>query len=295
MPFDPKEYLNHLSREHDPRATPDTSSTRDSVAMSTLLQIVDHLRGNNGCPFDRKQTVKGLLSDLKDELYELEESLEDGDLHNLSKEMGDLFIILFMTRRILWETTGVSLGEILDGASLKMVTRHPHVFETPDPEKSLEAIWETWEERKRTEAVHKDRRSVLDGVPRTMPALQVAAKIGQKASRVGFDWPDNTSVIHKIEEELAEIQAATSEGVERLSEEIGDLLFAVAQFSRLSGIRPEEALAEANKKFKGRFASMEDHATKENRTLASLSPEEWERLWSAAKETAVTSERKERP
>ncbi len=289
MVFDPKTYLSHISREHDSRATPVTSSTQDTAAVSTLLQIVDHLRGDNGCPFDRKQTLKALLSDLKDEIYELEESLEDDDLHNLSKEMGDLFIILFMARRILWEKTGVTLGEILDGASLKMVSRHPHVFESPDPQKSLEAIWETWEERKRTEAGHQDRRSVLDGIPRTMPALQSAAKIGQKAGRVGFDWPNSNAVIHKIEEELAEIHAATSEGTARLAEEVGDLLFAVAQFARLSGIHPEEALAAANNKFKGRFSSMENQARRENRSLSSLSPTEWERLWNAAKEAPMTS------
>jgi Protein containing tetrapyrrole methyltransferase domain and MazG-like (predicted pyrophosphatase) domain len=181
------------------------------------------------------------------------------------------------------------LGEILDGASLKMVSRHPHVFESPDPQKSLEAIWETWEERKRTESGHQDRRSVLDGIPRTMPALQSAAKIGQKAGRVGFDWPNSSAVIHKIEEELAEIHAAISEGTARLAEEIGDLLFAVAQFARLSGIHPEDALAAANNKFKGRFSSMENQARRENRSLSSLSPTEWERLWNAAKEAPMTS------
>ena len=283
MTFDPKEYLSNIAREADPRAVPVTADPRDTTAVLTLLRIVDHLRGDNGCPFDRKQTLKGLLSDLKDEVYELEESLEDGDLHNLSREMGDVFLILFMARRILWEKTTVSLGEILDGASLKMVSRHPHVFESPDPEKSLEAIWETWEEKKRAEAVHQDRRSVLDGIPRTMPALQASARLGQKAGRVGFDWTSSQSVLDKVEEECAEIRAATSEGPARLAEEIGDMLFAMAQFARLSGVRPEEALAEANKKFKRRFISMEEQATRESRALSSLSPEEWARLWENAK------------
>ena len=283
MTFDPKEYLSNIAREADPRAVPVTADPRDTTAVLTLLRIVDHLRGDNGCPFDRKQTLKGLLSDLKDEVYELEESLEDGDLHNLSREMGDVFLILFMARRILWEKTTVSLGEILDGASLKMVSRHPHVFESPDPQKSLEAIWETWEEKKRAEAVHQDRRSVLDGIPRTMPALQASARLGQKAGRVGFDWTSSQSVLDKVEEECAEIRAATSEGPARLAEEIGDMLFAMAQFARLSGVRPEEALAEANKKFKRRFISMEEQATRESRALSSLSPEEWARLWENAK------------
>ena len=283
MTFDPKEYLSNIAREADPRAVPVTADPRDATAVLTLLRIVDHLRGDNGCPFDRKQTLKGLLSDLKDEVYELEESLEDGDLHNLSREMGDVFLILFMARRILWEKTTVSLGEILDGASLKMVSRHPHVFESPDPQKSLEAIWETWEEKKRAEAVHQDRRSVLDGIPRTMPALQASARLGQKAGRVGFDWTSSQSVLDKVEEECAEIRAATSEGPARLAEEIGDMLFAMAQFARLSGVRPEEALAEANKKFKRRFISMEEQATRESRALSSLSPEEWARLWENAK------------
>ncbi len=291
MAFDPETILARLSREADIRALPVTVSESDPVCVRSLLRIVDHLRGENGCPFDKKQTLEGLLSDLKDEIFELEESLDEGDLPNVAREMGDLFLILFMFRRILWERTGVTLGEILDGSSRKMISRHPHVFEHPEPGKSLEAIWETWEEKKRAEAPHQDRRSILDGIPRTMPSLQTAAKLGQKAGRVGFDWPDASAVLSKISEEIAEIRSASSEGPERLKEEIGDLLFAVVQFSRCSGIRPEEALTAANRKFRRRFSFMEERASREGRPLASLSPADWESLWETAKNEESLTER----
>lgn len=291
MAFDPETILSSLSREADIRALPVTLSESDPVSVRSLLRVVDHLRGESGCPFDRKQTLEGLLSDLKDEIFELEESLEEDDLPNVAREMGDLFVILFMFRRILWERTGVTLGEILDGTSRKMISRHPHVFERPEPGKSLEAIWETWEEKKRAEAPHHDRRSILDGIPRTMPSLQTAAKLGQKAGRVGFDWPDAAAVLSKAEEEVAEIRSASAEGPERLKEEIGDLLFAVVQFSRLSGIRPEEALTAANRKFRRRFSFMEERASREGRPLSGLSPDDWENLWNMAKKEESSPER----
>ncbi|MCL4485925.1 MAG: nucleoside triphosphate pyrophosphohydrolase [Nitrospirae bacterium] len=283
MTFDPTRYLETLSDTPDTRARPLTESPEDLRGFRRLSRIVDHLRGENGCPFDRKQTLAALVSDLKDEIFELEESVQKEDHDNIAREMGDLFVILFMARRILWERSGQSLGGILDKAAHKMVSRHPHVFETHTPEKSLEAIWETWEEKKRKEPEHRDRTSVLDGIPLTMPALTVAAKQGQKAGRVGFDWPSAEGVIPKVLEEWQEVLEARQEGSERLSEEIGDLLFVLAQFARLSGIRPEEALASANRKFKDRFQSMERAASEKGLPLSSLTAEQWENLWESAK------------
>ncbi len=281
--FEPERYLDSISESPDSRAHPLTESPEDLRGLRRLSRIVDHLRGENGCPFDRKQTLAALVSDLKDEIYELEESVEKEDHVNIAREMGDLFVILFMARRILWEHSGESLGAIMSRASLKMVSRHPHVFEAPTPGKSLAAIWETWEEKKRKEPGHRDRESVLDGIPQTMPSLAAASKLGQKAGRVGFDWTTADAVVEKIFEEWDEVQRARKEGIDRLSEEIGDLLFVLAQFARLSGIRPEEALHRANRKFRDRFHVMEQEAESQGLPLASLTPDQWEGLWQESK------------
>ncbi len=286
MNFDPSRYLESLPETPDTRSLPLTETPEDLRGFRRLSRVVDHLRGENGCPFDRKQTLSALVSDLKDEIFELEESVLKDDHENIAREMGDLFVILFMARRILWERSGQSLGGILDGAARKMVSRHPHVFESPSPDKSLEAIWETWEEKKRKEPEHRDRTSVLDGIPLTMPALSIAAKQGQKAGRVGFDWSSADAVIPKVLEEWQEVLEAREEGPERLSEELGDLLFVLAQFARLSGIRPEEALTSANRKFRDRFHFMEREAAARGLPLSSLSAEQWESLWEESKKSS---------
>lgn len=283
MRFDNSRYLASLPDSPDTRAVPRTEEPGDPAAVRRLSMIVDHLRGDFGCPFDRKLTLEALVSDLKDEVFELEEAVLKKETGNIAKEMGDLFLILFMARRILWDQSGISLGSILDSAAAKMVTRHPHVFEEHNPEKTLEAIWETWEETKRKEPEHRDRQSVMDGIPATMPALSVAAKQGQKASRVGFDWATPDAVLSKVEEEWQEILDARTQGPERLAEEIGDMFFALAQYSRHMGIRPEEALARANRKFRDRFSSMEQAASVRNIRLSELDPAGWESLWNAAK------------
>ena len=289
--FDPARYLETLPESPDQRALPSTESADDLRGFLRLFRIIDHLRGNNGCPFDQNQTLSHLISDLKDEIFELEESVQTEDLPNIAREMGDLFIILFMARRILWEKSGVSLGDIFNGSARKMVSRHPHVFESHTPDKSLESIWETWEAKKRKEPEHTNRSSVLDGIPRTMPALTVAAKQGQKAGRVGFDWPSADAVEPKILEEWQEVLEARHEGIDRLTEEVGDLLFVLAQFARLSGIRPEEALTRANRKFRHRFHFMEREAAARGVSLSSLTPSQWEALWEESKaHTAVDKE-----
>ncbi|MEC4682563.1 MAG: nucleoside triphosphate pyrophosphohydrolase [Nitrospirota bacterium] len=283
MPFDPVRYLETILAAPDSRATPRTDDPSDCPALQRLVMIIDHLRGEYGCPFDKKQTLSALVCDLKDEIFELEESILKNDSASASREIGDLFLILLMARRILWEENHVTMGRILGDAALKMVSRHPHVFEEHLPDKSLEAIWETWEEKKRKEPEHKDRTSVLDGIPVTMPALSIASKQGQKAGRVGFDWKSADEVASKVEEEWGEVLEARSQGKERLTEEIGDLLFVLAQFSRHMEIRPEEALSQATRKFRNRFVFMENEASLKGTPLSELTPESWNLLWERAK------------
>lgn len=273
----------HAVLEQLPRPVPSSHDGRDAARLALLLEVIDHLRGERGCAFDRKQTLSGLLRDLKDEIYELEEAIECRDNKGTAREIGDLVLVLLFMRRILWESEKTTFSDIAGHVAGKMIRRHPHVFR--DPRESIDAreLWETWEHEKRKEAEHSDRTSILDGIPRTMPALEVAFKQGQKAGRVGFDWTDEESVWEKVIEEVGELSEARTEGLDRLLHEIGDLLLAVTAYARHVGIRSEDALGRANQRFDSRFRHMERKALEDGRTLASLSAVEWDALWEEAK------------
>ncbi|MHB8421273.1 MAG: nucleoside triphosphate pyrophosphohydrolase [Leptospirales bacterium] len=287
----PSEVLSTVERLGTP--VPRTFTEEDGAGLLRLLEIIDHLRGENGCSFDKTQTVEALLRDLKDELYELSEAVESGQPLQTSREIGDLVLILLFMRRILWEKDQTRLSDILDHVSTKMVRRHPHVFLEPNLSIDSKTIWERWEKEKRQEEEHRDRLSILDGIPRTMPALEVAFKQGQKAGRVGFDWTDEDAVWEKVIEEIGELSEARFEGPERLDHEIGDLLLAVSSYARHAGIRPEEALERANHRFDQRFRSMETRASESGQSLASLTPEQWNELWEEAKRLEQAGSKKD--
>ena len=279
--------------ERLPPPDPQTSGEEDAAGLLRLLEIIDHLRGENGCPFDRTQTVDALLRDLKDEFYELSDAIASGQSLQTSREIGDLVLILLFMRRILWESEQTRFSDILDHVSAKMVRRHPHVFLEPDPSIDSKTLWERWEQEKRKEEEHRDRSSILDGIPRSMPALDVAFRQGQKAGRVGFDWTDEDSVWEKVIEEVGELAEARFEGPERLDHEIGDLLLAVSSYARHAGIRPEEALERANLRFDRRFRHMEIRATQSGQPLAALTPEQWNHLWEEAKRSEQEKQEKD--
>lgn len=289
----PSDILSAFERLGPP--VPRTFTEEDAAGLLRLLEIIDHLRGENGCSFDKIQTVEALLRDLKDELYELSEAIESGQTLQTAREIGDLVLILLFMRRILWENDQTGLSDILDHVSTKMLRRHPHVFLEPDPSIDTKTLWERWEKEKRGEEEHRDRISILDGIPRTMPALEVAFKQGQKAGRVGFDWTDEDSVWEKVIEEIGELSEARFEGPERLDHEIGDLLLAVSSYARHAGIRPEEALERANHRFDQRFRHMETRQAESGQSLASLTPEQWNELWEEAKRSEQNSPKKVTP
>jgi MazG family protein len=262
-----------------------------------LVDIMRTLRGPDGCPWDREQTLRSLRPFVLEETYELLDALDRGDHDALREELGDFLFEAVFLARIAEEEGRFAIGDAIDAIADKLVRRHPHVF-TGDGRPLAEAreslssaaVVERWEELKakerRADADAAREKTILSGVPRTLPALLRAYELGARASAVGFDWVQSADVLAKIEEELAELKgvvqrdAADRSGVE---EEMGDLLFTLVNLSRKLGIEPEAALRMANDKFQRRFEGMERAAAAEQLSLKGLSAQEWERRWASQK------------
>ena len=286
--FSPEnDFSEILNRLPPPRST--TAGEEDGRAFLRLLDIIDHLRGEAGCPFDREQTIPRLMNDLTEELHELREAAVDGERKAILSEVGDMILILLFIRRIVWEEDPQSMTQLLDHTSGKMVRRHPHVFLEPDPTIDSKTLWANWEKEKRKEKEHENRTSLLDGIPRTMSSLERAFRQGQKAARAGFDWTEEEDVWEKVIEEVGELSEARSEGEDRLDHELGDLLLALTSYARHRGLRPEESLARANDRFSRRFRHMEEESRRVDRDLSSLAPEEWNQFWENAKKAEESS------
>jgi MazG family protein len=249
-----------------------------------LLDIMARLRGPEGCPWDREQTRASLKPYLVEEAYEVLDAIDRGDLDHLREELGDLLLQVVFHAQVAAERDEFSMREVLAGLAAKLVHRHPHVFagaRVDTPERAL-AQWEAIKQAEAREAGR--RRSVLDGVPRALPALLRAQRMQEKASRVRFDWPDAPAAWDKVEEELREAGEAVACGDrQRLGEELGDLMFALVNVARLSGIDAEGAVDAAVEKFRRRFTSMETALTAGGASLDAASTEDMERAWAAAK------------
>jgi tetrapyrrole methylase family protein/MazG family protein len=247
-----------------------------------LLTIMGRLRGEGGCPWDRAQTRDGLRPFLVEETHEVLEALDAGDPAALKEELGDLLFQVVFHTEIASERGEFSMGDLLAALVAKMVRRHPHVFGDRTLDTPAEALAQ-WEAIKQSEA-NGARRSVLHGIPRSLPGLLRAQRIQQRAARVGFDWPDPGAALDKVREETDELaRALREEPTVRAREEVGDLLFAVVNVARLAGIDPEASLQGAIERFRTRFRGMEDAAQQEGRELGALTLEEKERLWIDAK------------
>lgn len=247
-----------------------------------LLDVMSRLRGEGGCPWDREQTRDSLKPFLIEEAYEVLEALEDGDPARLKEELGDLLFQVVFHVEIARERGEFAMADLLSALIDKMIRRHPHVFGDRNVKDAQEALAQ-WETIKQAEAAG-DRRSILHGIPRTLPALLRAQRVQHRASRVGFDWAEPAGAVAKVREEIAELEAAAgSESRERVAAELGDLLFAVVNVARLLDVEPEAALTAATARFQERFRRIEAAAEASGRELRALSPEEMERLWSEAK------------
>lgn len=245
------------------------------AAFERLLIIMDELREK--CPWDRKQTMESLRYLSIEELYELSDAILEGNYTEIKKELGDLMLHLVFYSKIASEQGHFDVADVLNGVCDKLIERHPHIYgnvQVADEEE----VKRNWESIKLKEG----KKSVLEGVPKSLPALVKAHRIQEKAKGVGFEWKNAEDVWLKVEEELQEFKAASTDD-QKKEEEFGDLLFSLINYARFMGINPEDALERTNKKFIRRFQYMEEKAAEQQRSLHDMTLEEMDALWNEAK------------
>jgi tetrapyrrole methylase family protein/MazG family protein len=254
-----------------------------SKAFDRLTRVMARLRSERGCPWDREQTRESLKPYLLEEAYEVIEAIEEKDPGAMKEELGDLLFQVVFHAQIARERGEFTMTDLLVALTDKMVRRHPHVFAGARVGSAREAL-ARWEALKQGEGRTRSRESILDGVPRQLPALIRAGQLQSRAARVGFDWTEFGPVWKKVREELGEIEAAIR-GRRRVSieSELGDLLFALVNAGRFLNVDPEEALRKANDRFTNRFRYMEKNAKRSGRRFSDLRLDEMDRLWEAAK------------
>jgi len=246
-------------------------------ALERLLIIIDELREK--CPWDRKQTFQTLRHLTIEETYELGDAILDNDLEEIKNELGDLLLHILFYSKIGSEKNAFDIGDVAYQISEKLINRHPHVYNHTVLE-NADQVLKNWEEIKLKEG----KKSVLEGVPKSLPALVKANRIQDKASGVGFDWENAEAVLDKLKEELDELKEEVG-GVDKIKmeAEFGDVLFSLVNYARLLKINPENALERTNKKFIKRFNFIENKASLMGRKISDLSFEEMEFLWQQAK------------
>jgi MazG family protein len=255
------------------------------ASLARLVEIMDRLLAENGCPWDREQTLESLRPYLVEETYEVLDALSNGDAMHHREELGDLlFQIVFQSALRAREGTFDIDGVVTD-ISDKLVRRHPHVFGDTAGVDTADKVLKQWDEIKATEKPKKKR--VLDGIP-AGPALARAQKIGSKCGKVGFDWPGWEGSFEKIEEEVREVKAAIIDSdPAQIHEEIGDLLFAVVNLARKVGVDAENALVDATTKFTHRFEVVEDKLAERGKTPQQSDLAEMDALWNEAKKSVA--------
>lgn len=265
--------------------TKKTDFSNTEKAFTDLRKIIIRLTAPDGCPWDREQTPYSVKKYILEEAYELSEAIDEQDPETVSEELGDLFFMLLFVAHMYEENEMFSLKQALDCIGRKMIRRHPHVFGDMQVANS-EEVAANWLTIKGKEARDKGEvSSVLGHLPKSLPALQRAFRVGERASRVGFDWAAAEDIWGKIAEEEQELKEAMAENDrEAMAQEIGDLLFTISNLSRLLEINPENALRDAVNKFMARFYSMEELIRQSGKGMADSSLKEMDRAWSAVKE-----------
>lgn len=246
--------------------------------FTTLVDIIARLRGPEGCPWDKEQTHQSLRATFLQECYEVLDALDSGDAPALCEELGDLMLHIVIQAQIAAESGEFTIDDAIRNISRKLIYRHPHVFGSEEVEDADE-VAQNWEGLKRAEKGTDG--SMLDGVPREMPALGYSQEVQERVARVGFDWEDDEGVIDKLAEEVAEYRE--TENRERREEEFGDLLFTLANIARRLDIDLEVALRGANRRFYRRFSHMEEVCRQRGVNIGDLSFDEQNALWEEAK------------
>jgi MazG family protein len=257
-------------------------------SFDELVQLMTRLRGPNGCPWDRKQTLPDLKPFVIEEAYEVVDAIDQNDRAALLEEIGDLLLEAVFVAEVTREEGTFDIYDSITAIHDKLVRRHPHVFgevEATDAEQVLV----NWEKLKQTER-KAENKSLLSGVPRSLPALLKASRLTEKASRVGFDWRRTDDVFEKLDEEIQELREAVASGdVTKMHDELGDVLFTIANVARKVNVNAEEALQSTNRKFTSRFEWMEARVREQQKDLDQLTLEEMDALWDEAKHAERTT------
>jgi XTP/dITP diphosphohydrolase len=262
--------------------TPPASASTPALSFERLLAIMDDLRAN--CPWDMKQTIESLRHLTIEETYELSDSILEGDIQEVKKELGDIMLHLVFYAKIASETGQFDITDVLNGICEKLIHRHPHIY-SDVVVSNEEDVKRNWEQLKLKEG----NKSVLAGVPTSLPALVKASRIQEKARGVGFDWEEKSQVWDKVEEEMREFRdefnAADDKVIdqERAEGEFGDLLFSLINYARFIDINPENALEKTNKKFIKRFQYLESNAHESGKQLRDMTLAEMDTFWEEAK------------
>jgi XTP/dITP diphosphohydrolase len=263
-------------------SAPDPNRESKLQAFDRLLTIMNELREN--CPWDKKQTIESLRHLTIEETYELSDAILEGDLQEVKKELGDIMLHLVFYARIASEVKAFDIADVLHSVCDKLIERHPHIYGdvVADDEQTVKSNWEKIK-------LKQGNKSVLEGVPKTLPALVKAIRIQDKARGVGFDWEKKEQVWEKVEEEMQEFKqefnTESNDAInqEKAMSEFGDLLFSLVNYARFINIDPEEALERTNKKFIKRFQYLEKESAKDGKKLGEMTLAEMDQYWEKAK------------
>lgn len=281
------------------KKVPEDKSREDKLkAFDRLLTIMDELRLN--CPWDKKQTIESLRHLTIEETFELSDAIIEGNMEEIKKELGDILLHIVFYARIASEMNAFDIKNVIDSLCEKLVVRHPHIYGNvvAEDEETVKQNWEQIKLKEKAEEGMHEKKSVLAGVPKSLPAMIKAMRIQEKARGVGFDWDNRQQVWEKVQEELAELKTEIDEGAEksahqikeivvskRVHEEFGDLLFSMINYARFLNINPEEALERTNKKFIRRFQFLEKESAKDGKKLGEMTLGEMDEYWNQAKKS----------
>lgn len=261
-------------------------SKRTGSSLADLVDLMARLLGPGGCPWDQEQDLDSLRPYLIEECFELVDAIDSKNVANHREELGDLLFQIVFQSSLRAQEGAFDIDDVIRGIHDKLVFRHPHVFEDEAGESDSDRALGRWEEQKAKEKAAKGETTahLLDAVPVSLPALVRAQAISKRVSKVGFDWPDTTTCLAKVREECDEVQGALEHGNEaQIQEEIGDLLFATVSLARKSGVDPELALANANRKFINRFNRVEDILRNKGTTPKDSNLQEMDEIWESIK------------
>ncbi len=251
-------------------------------AFERLLTIMDELREK--CPWDKKQTMETLRHLSIEEMYELSDAIIDGDLEEVKKELGDLMLHMVFYSKIGSEKGAFDIADVLNGVCEKLIHRHPHIYGDVEV-KDEEEVKANWEKLKLKEG----KKSVLEGVPKSLPSLVKAGRIQDKARGVGFDWDNADQVWEKVQEEIQELKDEVDQKTDRIESEFGDVLFSLINYARFLNVNPDDALERANRKFISRFQYLEVESAKDGKSMGEMTLAEMDVYWDRAKVLEKTS------